>query len=93
LSAVDVVGLFGLIVGCFVGLAGVLSGRDKKIADNFEWHGVVNTKLDSISDIVKENSVDVKGIQATVTDHCERLSAVEESAKSAHHRIDEMKRN
>ena len=91
MSVVDILGIAGLIIGCFVGLAGVLSGRDKKIADTFEWHGIVNTKLDSICEGVKENGIDVKSIQATLSDTCERLSAVEESAKSAHHRIDEIK--
>ena len=36
------------IVGCFVGLAGWLSGRDKKIANDGKWRGSVDTKLDQI---------------------------------------------
>ena len=34
------------IVGMFVGLAGWLSGRDKKLSRDSEWKGMVNTKLD-----------------------------------------------
>ena len=34
------------IAGCFVGLAGWLSGRDKKISSDSEWKGEVNAKLD-----------------------------------------------
>ena len=34
------------LVGCFVGLAGWLSGRDKRLAADSEWKGEVNAKLD-----------------------------------------------
>lgn len=34
------------MVGCFVGLAGWLSGRDKKLSSDSEWKGEVNAKLD-----------------------------------------------
>lgn len=34
------------MAGCFVGLAGWLSGRDKKISSDSEWKGEVNAKLD-----------------------------------------------
>ena len=36
------------IVGCFVGLAGFLRGRDGKIATDAEWKGTINAKLDVI---------------------------------------------
>ncbi len=36
------------IVGCFIELGGCLSGRDKKIANDAEWRGAVNAKLDAI---------------------------------------------
>lgn len=34
------------LVGCFVGLAGWLSGRDKRLSADSEWKGEVNAKLD-----------------------------------------------
>ena len=34
------------VAGCFVGLAGWLSGRDKKLSADSEWKGEVNAKLD-----------------------------------------------
>lgn len=39
-------GILIAIIGCFVGLAGWLSGRDKKISSDSEWKGEVNAKLD-----------------------------------------------
>jgi len=65
------------LIGCFVGLAGYLSGRDKKIVNDAEWKGTVNTKLDLII-----------GVNQTVINHEKRLTEVEQSTKSAHHRID-----
>lgn len=80
------------VVGCFVGLAGVLAGRDKKISNDGEWRGSVDTKLDQIT-------VNTSGVAARVDlqdnklqEHGERITAVEESAKQAHLRINELKR-
>lgn len=66
-------------VGCFVGLAGWLRGRDGKISNDSEWKGKVDTKLDSI----KESTSVLPVLN-------ERLTKVEESSKQAHKRIDEI---
>jgi hypothetical protein len=84
------IGLMIAIVGCFIGLAGWLSGRDKKIGSDGEWRGSVNTKLDTIHNDITGVCGDIKEIKATLGQHGERLTAVEESAKSAHIRISEI---
>ena len=40
------IGLLIAIIGCFIGLAGWLSSRDRKLSTDSEWKGMVNTKLD-----------------------------------------------
>ena len=40
------IGLLIAIIGCFIGLAGWLASRDKKLSTDSEWKGMVNTKLD-----------------------------------------------
>ena len=45
-GVVTLISVLIAIVGCFVGLAGWLSGRDKKLSKDAEWKGMVNTKLD-----------------------------------------------
>ena len=40
------IGLLIAIIGCFIGLAGWLTSRDKKLSNDSEWRGMVNTKLD-----------------------------------------------
>ena len=41
-------GSLSVVIGCFVGLAGWLAGRDKKIAQDSEWRGTVNAQLSTI---------------------------------------------
>lgn len=84
------IGALIAVIGCFVGLAGWISGRDKRIAGDGEWKGTVNTKLDDIKQSVSGTNTELSKINAIITEHGERLIAVESSAKQAHHRIDEI---
>lgn len=81
------IGAMIAVIGCFVGLAGWLTGRDKRVANDAEWRGTINAKLDVIVGIKS----DVERLEATVSNHGERIKAVESSAAQAHHRIDELK--
>lgn len=76
MTAAGVISLISVliaIVGCFVGLAGWLSGRDKKLSKDSEWRGMVNTKLDlaigirrdhdELKDIVSKQGKDLVAIQ------------------------------
>lgn len=81
------------IVGCFVGLAGWLSGRDKKISSDGEWRGTVNSKLDTIHTDITGIGIDLKCTQDLLAKHGERLTAVEASARQAHKRLDEFKQS
>lgn len=80
------IGILIAICGCFVGLAGWLSGRDKKIANDSEWKGIVNTKLDNILGVSKN----LDEVEGKVEEHGAKISALERDVKSAHNRIDEM---
>lgn len=87
------IGILIAIIGCFVGLAGWLKGRDTKIANDAEWRGGVNARLDAIRTDIGSVGVDIKCIQNTIAEHGERLTKAEESVKQAHKRIDDMKKN
>jgi hypothetical protein len=67
------------MVGCFIGLAGYLSGRDKKIHADGEWKGEVNTQLRLILDNTSGVSNRVDDLEDKVNEHGERLSVVETS--------------
>lgn len=84
------IGTLIAIIGCFVGLAGWLAGRDKKILGDGEWKGTVNTKLDDIKSSVNGTGTELAKINAALSVHGERIKAVEESTASAHKRIDEI---
>lgn len=60
------------IVGCFVGLAGWLSTRERKISNDSEWKGTINAKLDAILGIDKR--VDV--LEKEVRKHGEKLAEI-----------------
>lgn len=50
----------------------------------------LDTKLDSIQSGVEDIRVDLRAQAARMQDFGERLSAVESSCKSAHHRLDQI---
>lgn len=80
------IGALIAIIGCFVGLYGWISGRDKKIAGDAQWRGSVDAKLDLIVGIKS----DVAKLDVTVGNHSERLAKVEGSVASSHRRIDDL---
>jgi outer membrane murein-binding lipoprotein Lpp len=90
MGTTDLLGLIIAIVGCFVGLAGWLSGRDKHILTDGQWRGAVDAKLDDIKASVSSFGGELAKINVTLSEHGERLTAVESSAKQAHKRIDEI---
>lgn len=89
MGAIDI-GLLIAVIGCFVGFAGWLSGRDKKLTNDGEWKGTVNTKLDDIKSSVSGTTAKLAKINDTLTNHGERLTNVESKAAQANQRIDEI---
>lgn len=78
MDAVTLIGLLLAVIGGFVGLAGWLSGRDKKNNDSAEWRGIVNTKLDAIM-----------SQQQCITEHERRITIVERDLKTSFARVDD----
>lgn len=71
------IGVLIAIIGCLVGIAGYISGRDKKISQDSEWRGTVNAKLDTIIGIKK----DVQHLEEKVQDHEGRIIKLESKKK------------
>ncbi len=78
------------VVGCFVGVAGWLSSRERKIQKEAEWRGIFTAKLDSILSSVTGLRGDVEKLDGRVNEYGERLARVESSVRQAHKRLDEM---
>jgi outer membrane murein-binding lipoprotein Lpp len=72
------------------------SNRNAKKADmseavqRAEDNARIATKLDNIAADVRDTSKNVDRLREDLAEHGSRISAVEQSAKSAHHRIDEL---
>lgn len=61
------IGLLVTLIGCIIAILGYLATRDKKIANDSEWKGTVNAKLDIIIG-VKE---DIKNLDRKFQNHVE----------------------
>lgn len=72
------------------------SNRNAKKADmseavqRAEANAKISTKLDNIATDVRETAKNVDRLREDLAEHGSRIAAVEQSAKSAHHRINEL---
>ena len=72
------------------------SGRTSRKSDmedavkRAEANTKISTKLDGIAADVKDTARNVDKLREEIAEHGSRLAAVEQSAKSAHHRINEL---
>ena len=82
------IGLLIAIIGCFVGLAGWLAGRDKKLSKDSEWKGMVNTKLDLAIGIRQDHDE----LKETVTRQGKELVALQHDFKSLKDHVEHLHR-
>ncbi|KMK77631.1 hypothetical protein [Alkalihalobacillus pseudalcaliphilus] len=82
-----VVGVGGLIVGCL----GYFFNRNKQLREEVQASAKIETTLTHISKGVDDIRVDQKASEKHMAMVNERLTRVEESTKSAHRRIDQIK--
>lgn len=88
MTAGNWISLFALLVSLYV----VLTNGKKDTRGNAEREARTEAKLDNISSGVTEIRVELRSMRDELKDHGQRLVAVEASAKSAHHRMDELER-
>lgn len=62
----------------------------KDIEDRAANNAKVNMKLDNISQTVNDIKYDISATKKEVRDLTERVVSVEQSTKSAHHRLDDL---
>ena len=78
------------IAGTIVGYLAYKKQVDTDIENNASQKTLLSTKLDYISKGVDDIRLDIKAQDAKLNNTIERLIKVEESTKSAHHRLDEL---
>ncbi|MER1959168.1 MAG: hypothetical protein ABS942_17430 [Solibacillus sp.] len=85
-----VFGAIGTFIGFLITIATFTRNRDKDVRSGAAEQAIINTKLDTINGGVESLRVDFKVEQKERAALSERVTRVEESAKQAHKRIDEM---
>jgi outer membrane murein-binding lipoprotein Lpp len=83
-TIISLITLGAVIIGAVVNVSSLVGKRESKAASDAR----LEVKLDNI--FTKVDSIEKKqtSIESTINAHGERIRAVEESTKSAHHRID-----
>lgn len=84
--------LVGIVSVAFAVYFGLKSNRRndvKDIEDRAANNAKVNMKLDNISQTVNDIKYDISATKKEVRDLTERVVTVEQSTKSAHHRLDD----
>lgn len=76
------------VVGGIIGVASFSRNRDKDIKTDSKEDAFTKAKLDYISKGVDDIKLDFREQGRQITSINDRLIRVEESTKSAHHRID-----
>ena len=79
------------IAAVLVSLIGLLLNTRKDTRSDAAGSARMETKLDGISSGVEDIRVEIRSMRGRVDGLAERISAVESSCKSAHHRLDQMK--
>lgn len=82
------IGLICTIVGAVVGVLGVLNYMKKETSQNASCNTRMETKLDYIGKDVSDIKLDFRSQATKISFIEERVTRVEESAKSAHKRLD-----
>lgn len=88
------IGLVFTILGGIIGYATYLMNSRKNVKQETKEDVAMSTKLDTKLDMISKNideiRLDNKDFNKTIHQLGERLSAVESSTKTAHHRIDNL---
>ncbi len=87
-----------VLIGCIAALAGIIFSyltMLSRIKGDTKKDGIESGQLKADIDYIKRRSddtlIELRGLNKTVSDHADRLARVEESAKQAHHRINELR--
>lgn len=83
-----VIAALSLSLSTYVAIRNNRKSNDKDIADKVARDTKINCKLDEISSDVKDVKYDMSATRSKVESMDKRLVVVEQSVKSAHHRID-----
>lgn len=93
---VDITVLIGMsctLIGAALGLWKAKKEGERATIEDTTKDTIVATKLDYISKGVDDIRLDIKAQDKRISDLVERVVTVEQSVKSAHHRLDNLEEN
>lgn len=82
------ISIVSLSASIYFGLKNSKRGDRADIEAKAVETATINVKLDNIGNDVKDIKYDISGVKTDVKNLTERMVAVEQSTKSAHHRLD-----
>lgn len=85
-----IIGVVCSVIGVLATLWTINRNKTEDVKRDTKEDAVLSTKLDYISRGVDDIRLDIKAQDKRIADIGNRLIRVEESTKSAHHRIDEL---
>lgn len=91
MEAALVISGISLAFGLYQGISNLKRAEKQENKSEAAQITAVIVKLETIGEGVNEIKADMRNIKIDIYEIRERLSKVEESSKSAHHRIDEIK--
>lgn len=74
------------IIGCAIGVAGWISGRDKRNSADGEWRGKVDTKLDLAVGL----RTDVDDLYSKYTENTQDIAVLKQDVKAVNRRINKL---
>lgn len=91
-DVVALIGIIGTVSGLYLGFWKAKKDHEKEAREDATKDTTLTVKLEYISKGVDEIRIDNKVRDKQMLDFTERLVAVENSAASAHHRMDELQK-
>lgn len=88
-----IIGMVCTVIGAFIGIWKAKKDRDRDTREDAARDTTVNVKLEYISKGIDDIRIDNKVRDKQMLNFTERLVAVEKSAASAHHRLDNLEEN
>lgn len=87
-----------ILITCVAAICGIIFGyltMQARVKGESKQSGVEAGQFKTDIDYIKRRSddtlIELRGLNKTVSDHADRLARVEESAKQAHNRINEIR--
>lgn len=87
-SAAIIISVLSLSFSVFMGLKSDKRTDTKEIEERVKENTRINMKLDSILELINELKSERSEMRKELADHESRITKVEQSTSSAHHRLD-----